>query len=566
MVSADGQYVIILNGEIYNFGDLRGELEGTGSLFRGRSDTEVLLEAMARWGCREAVARAVGMFAFALWDRRQRILHLGRDRLGEKPLYYGEFGDTQLYGSEPKSLSAHPAWQGDIDRNALALLLRCGYVPAPFSIYRNVRKLMPGHVLSFRRDGESLRWEDHAYWSLRDVAERGVAHPFTGAEEEAADRLEELLKDATKRQMIADVPLGAFLSGGIDSSTIVSLMQEQSARPVRTFTIGFHEDAYDEARHAAKVARHLGTEHTELHVDAGHAREMIPRMPAIYDEPFGDSSQIPTCLVAQMTRKHVTVALSGDAGDELFGGYPHYFRGVALSSVRRSLPHSVRSAMAALVGAAVPLSGRRARQVRWLADSLRVPDMRAVGRVLTSYWSEPAAVVPGAEEPETVHTDPARGTSFDQDVRAMMYCDAAQYLPDDILVKVDRAAMAVSLETRIPLLDHRVVEFAWSLPVSMKIVNGSGKQLLRRLLARRVPPALTERPKQGFSLPVGEWLRTSLRDWAESLLDANRLAQEGWLRPGPIRRQWEEHLSGRSDGQRALWHVLMFQAWLEAQK
>jgi asparagine synthase (glutamine-hydrolysing) len=579
MEGPGGRWWVAFNGEIFNFGALRRELEGRYS-FRGHSDTEVLLAAVDAWGVQGAVGRFVGMFAFALWDRERRELHLVRDRLGIKPLFYGRMGGALLWGSELKALKAHPKFRGSVDRGALALLLRHNCIPAPYSIWQGVRKLPPGTVLTLR--GPDDEAEPRAYWSAREVAERGMAAPFAGTEAEAADALEALLRDAVGLRMIADVPLGAFLSGGIDSSTVVALMQAQSARPVKTFSIGFQDGGYDEARHAAAVAAHLGTEHTELYVTPEDALAVIPRLPSMYDEPFADSSQIPTFLVSQLARRHVTVALSGDGGDELFAGYNRHLWGKRVGRAVRRVPRPLRALGA---GALTALSPRGwDRLYRGVAPVLppslrqRVPGdkmhklaavLPADGpldlyRRLASHWKEPASVVPGATEPPTLLTRPG-GAALRGLTAQMMYWDLTTYLPDDILTKVDRASMAVGLEARVPLLDHRVVEFAWTVPLHMKLRDGQGKWLLRQVLYRHVPQSLVERPKMGFGIPLDAWLRGPLRGWAEDLLDEGRLRREGFLDPVPVRRLWAEHLSGRGGWQYHLWDVLMFQAWLAEQ-
>jgi asparagine synthase (glutamine-hydrolysing) len=581
MFSHCGRYVITFNGEIYNYLDIRRELELDGSAprWRGHSDTEVLLAAIVRWGVGAALERVAGMFAFALWDRETRTLYIARDRLGEKPLYYGWVNGTLLFSSELKALRAHPHWKGVIDRGALTLFLRHGYVPSPYSIYEGIRKLTPGTFLSVREDGSS---QETSYWSAREIAERGQAEPFTGNEAEAVDTLERLLSKAVAGQMVADVPLGAFLSGGVDSSTVVALMQAQSDRPVQTFTIGFREEGHNEAEYAKAVARHLNTDHTELYVTPAEARETIPLLPELYDEPFSDSSQIPTFLVAQLARRKVTVSLSGDGGDELFGGYNRHFIGRGLWDGLRRVPRSLRSVAASAITAISPAdwnrvlapflrlapghyryanSGEKLHKLA-LVLGARHPDEIYLG--LTSQWKRPASVVSNGAEPLTALTNGARWAALSDFTQRMMFLDLISYLPDDILVKVDRAAMGVSLETRVPMLDHHVVEFAWRVPLPMKIRRGQGKWLLRQLLYRYVPPELIERPKSGFTVPVGEWIRGPLRDWAESLLTESRLKNEGFFEPTLIRNRWNEHLSGRRDWQESLWTVLMFQAWLQA--
>jgi asparagine synthase (glutamine-hydrolysing) len=583
MVSSCGRYVISYNGEVYNFKALRRELEELGHGFRGRSDTEVMLAAISQWGLKAALERFNGMFAFALWDMREGLLHLVRDRLGKKPLYYGWVGRSFLFGSELKALRAHPEFSGEIDREALALYLRLNYIPAPYSIYRRVRKLPPGTVLTLDVEDFSSRPEPVAYWSAREVALRGAREPLDEDPEQLVLELDRLLRDAVVLRMEADVDLGAFLSGGIDSSLVVALMQAQSPRPVRTFTIGYHEASYNEAEDAKAVARHLGTDHTELYVRPEEALDVVPRLPFLYDEPFSDSSQIPTALVSQMARRHVTVALAGDAGDELFGGYNLY---VWLPRVWRAvgwMPSRLRSSLARALAALSPQtweawhrrlsplmpSSFQARtpgmKIQKLSEVLASSSPEAMYLGLVSHWKEPVEVVLGASEPLTVITDPSAWPELPEFVQKMMYLDMVSFLPDDDLLKVDRASMGVGLEVRVPLLDYRVVEFAWRVPPAFKIRQGQGKWLLRQLLYRYVPRELIERPKMGFEVPLEVWLREPLRDWAESLLDEGRLRREGFFDPGPIRAKWQEHLSGKRSWHYLLWDVLMFQAWLETQ-
>ncbi len=586
MHSASGRYVVVFNGEIYNYLHIHSELEKhCPRQWRGHSDTEVMLEAFETWGVDATVKRMIGMFAIALWDKKERLLHLIRDRIGEKPLYYGIVGNAFLFASELKSMRQFRKWEGDIDRKALALYLRHNYIPAPYTIYEGIYKLIPGTLLSLSCSSANRSgWMDAKpvpYWTARAAAARGLAEPFKGTEEDATHQLEELLRDAIHKQMEADVPLGAFLSGGVDSSTIVALMQAQSSRPIRSFTIGFHEKDYNEALHAKAVAQHIGTEHTELYIDPSDALSVIPKLPSLYDEPFSDSSQIPTFLISELTRRYVTVSLSGDAGDELFGGYNRYFwaddiwRKISwlpkkgqtlLSRILTSLsPHAWDS----LFNHFAPFIPERFRQrmpgekLHKLAEILEAQNPFAMYHGLVSHWKEPTALVLNSSEPLTALTDMSRWLSTNDHILQMMYIDMVTYLPDDILVKVDRAAMGVGLETRVPLLDHRVVEFAWRLPLSMKIRNGQGKWILRQVLYKYVPKELIERPKTGFGVPIDTWLRAELRDWAENLLNTRRLKEEGYFDPVPIRQKWEEHLSGTRNWQYHLWDILMFQAWLE---
>lgn len=587
MPSASGRYVIAFNGEIYNHLLLRQALADLAQTpaWRGHSDTETLLAGFDAWGIQGTVERAIGMFAFAVWDKQTHTLTLARDRIGEKPLYYGWQGQGNdavfLFGSELKALRAHPAFENNINRSALSLQLRHNYIPAPYSIYEGIAKLPSGSLLSMSmQQPEPKVW---TYWHGAQTAVTGVADPFVGSPDQAVDALEVLLKDAVRQQMMADVPLGAFLSGGVDSSVVVALMQAQSSRPVKTFTIGFHEEGYNEAEHAKAVARHLGTDHTELYVTPEQAMAVIPRLPTLYDEPFSDSSQIPTFLVSQLARQHVTVSLSGDAGDELFCGYNRYEMAANLWRKLTAVPLPLRklaangltsvspqawNGLAATVKGLLPRSARFANTGDKLHKGAGVLASQSVDELylgLVSHWHDPASVVIGGSEPSTLLTGNSPTLSGLDEVQRMMALDMLTYLPDDILVKVDRAAMGVSLETRVPFLDHRVVEFAWSLPQSMKLRDGQTKWALRQVLFRHVPRALIERPKMGFGVPIGDWLRGPLRDWAESLLDESRLRNEGFFNPAPIRRKWDEHLSGQRNWQYHLWDVLMFQAWLENQ-
>jgi asparagine synthase (glutamine-hydrolysing) len=589
MISPGGRYVVVFNGEIYNHLELRKELDPSRQKavgpdeqrrgWRGHSDTETLLAGFDVWGVEKTVRRTVGMFAFAVWDKASKILTLARDRLGEKPLYYGWQGNAFLFGSELKALRCHSEFRGEVNRDALTLLLRHNYIPAPYSIYSDIHKLLPGTCLQVNPRERNA--QPVPYWSAREHAEQGRREQYIGSEERAVTDLEELIKQSLAGQMVADVPLGAFLSGGVDSSTVVALMQQLSRRPVRTFTIGFHEDAYNEAEHARAVARHLGTDHTELYVTPEETLAVIPRLPELYDEPFADSSQIPTFLVSKLARQHVTVSLSGDGGDELFGGYNRYHWATNIWRKLGWLPRPLRSALAGLLTTLPPTAWDTAfdrlrclvppglrysdagLKLHKLAEVLAVRTPEEIYWGLVSHWKHPADLVPGAKEPPTVLTDTQAWADVGDFEHRMMYFDTVSYLPDDILVKVDRAAMGVSLETRVPFLDHRLVEFAWRLPLQFKVRGGVTKWLLRQVLYRHVPRNLIERPKMGFGVPIDSWLRDPLKKWAESLLDPARLLREGFFNPTPIQQKWKEHLSGRRNWQYYLWDVLMFQAWLE---
>lgn len=552
MESACGRWVTVFNGEIYNFKVLRKELQERGHAFRGHSDTEVLLAAVSEWGLAGALSRFVGMFAFALWDRRERTLSLARDRVGEKPLYYGELGRAFVFGSDLSAIRAHSAGAWEIDPNALAAYVRFGYVPAPHSIYSNIRKLPPGCFLTVGDGDETLV----RYWSVEDVARAGAENPITCDAEEAANRLEALLSDAVSLQTFADVPVGAFLSGGTDSATVVAMMCRH-ARRVRTFTIGFAEKRYDESAHARAVAQYLGTEHTEYQVTPADAMNVIPKLPEIYAEPFADASQIPTWLVSQLARRSVTVSLSGDGADELFGGYDRYSWAETIWRSIRAVPGSVRRLSGDIL-AALPAQAGRVHKLAPLVSAGCDSDLYLK---LISHWRDPHDVVERGIEPAI-----PRGLGLQPFRHRMMLLDTLTYLPDDILVKLDRASMANSLEARAPFLDHRLIEFAWRLPLAFKCRNGEPKWLLRKVLHRHVPAALVDRPKAGFAIPLDAWIRGPLRDWAEELLDARRLRSEGFFRPEPIRRRWCEHLSGAQNWIAPLWVILTFQAWYAHQR
>ena len=585
MVSASGRWVIAFNGEIYNHLEIRAELESRAAApqWRGHSDTETLLTAIEAWGLPGALERCSGMFALALWDRSDRALWLARDRFGEKPLYYGWNRGVFLFGSELKALRAFPGFDAPVDRTALGLFLSHNAVPAPFTIHEGICKLLPGHWLKL--DHAALGRGDlpppQAYWSASEVARSSMANRYSGSEAEATDSLEQLLLSTVGRQMVADVPLGAFLSGGIDSSVVVAMMQAQSTRPVRTFSIGFDEENYNEAVHAAAVARHLGTDHTELYVTPEDALAIIPRLPMMYDEPFSDSSQIPTALVAQMARQHVTVALTGDGGDEVFGGYVRYFLAARMWRWLAPVPLPVRKVASAgitaisvgawdfmhkLVSPVIPAHRRLSvpgDKLHKGAGVLASASAKDLYRGLITQW-KPGELT-GTSAQGSVRFGPPRDGDLPTLVDYMMLEDACHYMPEDNLVKVDRASMACSLETRVPLIDHHVFEFAWRLPLEYKIKSGKGKHLLRQVLYRHVPEALIERPKMGFGVPISDWLRGPLKEWAATLLDPVRLKAEGYLDLEPITRKWNEHQSGNRNWQGHLWSVLMFQAWLETQ-
>ena len=575
MQSASGRYQISFNGEVYNFLELRRELQARGAEFRGTGDTEVMLAAFEAWGLERAIDRFIGMFAFALWDRQEETLYLVRDRLGIKPLYWAKSAGLFLFGSELKALKACEGWDPEVDRDALAAYLRWNYVPSPHCIFRDASKLAPGTILSVRPGGEP---EIYSYWDFRKVSRHCVANPFDGSAEEAADELENILMDSVGKRMVADVPLGAFLSGGTDSSLVLALMQAQSKQPVRSFSIGFHEQEYDEAPHAKSIANHLGTDHTELYVGSKEALAVIPDLPGMYDEPFADSSQVPTFLVSRMTRQNVTVALSGDGGDELFAGYTRYHWAEMVRRRFLGMPAGVRNALAAAIdfpsrrfweaSAMLLPKGRRPQRVgeraAKLAGFLRESDADGIYRRQHTHWAEPEQVVVNGREPKGLQYEPEWASQFPDFVQRMQFMDTMTYLPDDILTKVDRASMAVSLEARVPLLDHRVVEFSWRLPQSLKIRDGQDKWLLRKVLDRHVPRTLMDRPKMGFGAPVGKWLRGPLRDWAETLLSEQRLTEGGYFNPDPVRATWDGFLAGRNTAQEPLWGVLMFQAWAES--
>ncbi|OGI10774.1 MAG: asparagine synthase (glutamine-hydrolyzing) [Candidatus Margulisbacteria bacterium GWF2_35_9] len=588
MVSPSGRYVIVFNGEIYNYLEIRKLLKSD-YLWNGHSDTETLLVAFEEWGIEETLKKTVGMFAIALWDKEEQTLTLARDRIGEKPLYYGFQNNTFMFASELKALKAHPDFIGEIDRDVICLYLRHCYIPAPYSIYKGIKKLLPGTYITFTRETLSFRRgcsegageaevEAIPYWTLSDTVQKGITHPFFGSETEAITALEDKLKQSIGLQMLSDVPLGAFLSGGVDSSLIVALMQAQSSRPVKTFSIGFNESGYDEAIHAKAVANHLGTDHTEHYVSWTEAMDVIPKLAIMYDEPFADSSQIPTFLVSQIARKHVTVSLSGDAGDELFCGYNRYIMADKWKSIEK-FPFVIRRLLGQMLKTVSPskwdklfhsinkikqFPSNMGEKMEKVSDLLINANSSAdLYYHVVSKISCPNNFVVGAKEINTWLTDVGLTSVFKNDKLHMMFMDAMTYLPDDILVKVDRAAMANSLETRVPFLDHRVIELAYKLPMSMKLHKGQTKWILRQILYKHIPKELIERPKAGFAIPVGDWLRGPLRQWAESLLNEARIKEEGYFDSNYIQSKWQEHLSGKRNNTSFLWSVLMFQSWLE---
>lgn len=571
MHSADGRYVISYNGEVYSHLAIRADIEARGHTFRGHSDTEVILESVARHGVAATATRLIGMFAFAIWDKKDRTLTLVRDRLGIKPVYWTKVDGLFAFASELKALRQHPGWTPRIRPEAVASFMRHNYIPAPHTIYQDVFKLEPGTILTLPWGGEP---QFQKFWDARKVALDGIQNPLRESDAALTDRLETLLIDAVGKRMMADVPLGAFLSGGIDSSTVVALMKAANSGPVKTFSIGFEKAAFNEAPHAAAIAHHLGTEHTELTVTSREALDVVPKLAEMFDEPFADSSQIPTYLVSAMTRKHVTVALSGDGGDELFAGYNRYQLTSRSWRMLSLMPEVVRNSVAAALTSqpterwdklssflprsiSPPQIGDKVHKV---ASVLRIDDPDALYRRLVSHW-EPGDLMADVAETRGILWDSAVRKDFPELLDRMQFLDLVTYLPDDILTKVDRCSMAVALEARVPLLDHRVVELAWRLPHSAKIRGGVTKWLLREVLYRHVPRQLVERPKMGFGVPLADWLRGPLRDWAEDLLSEKRLGETGFFDVARVRRYWNEHLSEQRNWQYLLWDLLMFEDW-----
>lgn len=583
MTSSSGRFIIVYNGEVYNYRLLAEELGSLGRSFKGTSDTEVILEAIEEWGIEKAVSRFIGMFALAVWDRKESKLTLVRDRLGIKPLYYGWTKYGILFGSELKAFKAHPEFEGTIDRGVLALFFRYNYVPAPYSIYQNALKVPPGHLVCFDTAALLRRQPQiSCFWSAEEIRRRGKENPFKGSEVEAQEELEHLLRQAVRLRLISDVPLGAFLSGGVDSSTVVALMQQEADQRVKTFSIGFDHPSYDEAPYAKRVAEFLGTDHMEMTVTEKEALEVIPQLPSIYDEPFADSSQIPTYLLSKLTRRYVTVSLSGDGGDELFCGYDRYFWGEILWKRIGKIPRQLRKMLQSFllffppekwdagirwVGKRAPSSLQTTRpgeRIHKLAEILLFSEPSQLYQWLVSHWRDPARLVLGVDqEPISFFTSKWGAVQEETFIRLMQFTDLTTYLPDDILTKVDRASMAVALEARVPLLDHRVVEFAWKLPNEYLWRRGKGKIIIKKILKQFIPGSLFERPKMGFGVPIGSWLRGPLKEWAEDLLSEERLRREGYLNVSEVRKKWDEHRGGQRNWAYHLWDVLIWQSWLD---
>lgn len=585
MKSNSDRFILTYNGEVYNHLEIRKELEKSNKSvkWRGNSDTETLLEAIDFWGIETTLKKIDGMFAFGLWDQKTRSLTLVRDRIGEKPLYFGWQGKSDnkvfLFGSELKALKAHPEFNREINRDAIALQLRHSCVPAPYSIYKNIYKLLPGHYLHLSENDlkKKILPVSKTYWSLTEKAIYGNNNKLILGEKDIQKELEAHLRLSIKKQMISDVPLGVFLSGGIDSSIVTALMQSQSSHPVKTFTIGFDENNYDEAKYAKKIAKHLGTDHTELYVSSKKALEVIPKLPFIYDEPFSDSSQIPTFLVSQLAKQHVKVALSGDGGDELFCGYNRHIMSKKFSNIFRYMPLSLRKFFSSGLQSISPQSWTKISKflpglnnydnfgdkLHKGAYALEAKTLSDLYYMLCSNWKNPTEVAIDSKEPGTFLTDFKPDLKGLNSQQQMMALDFVTYLPDDILVKVDRAAMASSLETRAPFLDHKLIEYVSKIPHSLKFKNNQGKWILKKILQQYVPKNLTDRPKMGFGIPLDSWLRGPLRDWAENLLNEKKLQQDGYFNPKLIRDKWKEHLSGKKNWQNQLWNVLMFQAWID---
>jgi asparagine synthase (glutamine-hydrolysing) len=573
MLSPGGRFVLSYNGEIYNCSALRGELEREGMRFAGHCDTEVLLAGIEAWGVPATLNRCNGMFAFALWDRHEQSLLLARDRLGEKPLYYGRVGPHLLFASELGAIRRHPRLAERVDRSALASYLRYGYVPAPHSILQGIAKLGAGEMLTVHREAPE-RLEPVSWWSLADVARDGRAERRPAGRREDAEELHDLLADAVRLRMIADVPIGAFLSGGIDSSTIVALMQRHTGEPVRTYSVGFDEHRFNEADHAARVAKHLQTDHTELRLSAREATDSVVELPEVFDEPFADPALLPTLLVSRLARRDVTVAFAGDGGDELFHGYARYRWTDRLWQAMRPVSPGLRRRFSLAASALPPGPGNRlghalgrsqhelsGDRLLKLAELAGAPDRDRLFERLTCWWPNPP-VLGSSDGVNPVFNDVSGLLPADDPSGRMTLADSLSYLPDDILAKVDRATMSVSLEARVPLLDHRVVELAWRLAPPTAGAQGLGKRTLRDVLYRYVPPELVDRPKQGFALPLAEWLRGPLKPWAQALLEPGLLSDQGFIDPAVITRHWHEHQSRKRNWHHRLWTVLMFQSWL----